>query len=36
MIVDDEPVNIKIVRKYLQIAGYEQLITTTMRPVRSR
>lgn len=31
-IVDDEPVNIKIVRKHLQIAGYENFITTTDSP----
>jgi len=29
MIVDDEPVNIKVVRKYLQGAGYEDFVTTT-------
>jgi putative two-component system response regulator len=29
MIVDDEPVNIKVVRKYLQIAGYKEFITTS-------
>jgi len=28
-IVDDEPVNIKVVRKYLQIAGYKEFITTS-------
>jgi putative two-component system response regulator len=28
-IVDDEPVNVKIVRKHLQIAGYSSFITTT-------
>src|SRR3954447_6315792 len=32
MIVDDEPVNIKVVRKYLQIAGYENFITTSESP----
>ena len=37
MIVDDEPVNIKVVRKYLQIAGYTEFITTPKaraRPAR--
>jgi putative two-component system response regulator len=29
MIVDDEPVNIKVVRKYLQIAGYSSFVTVT-------
>ncbi|NOY42626.1 MAG: response regulator [Planctomycetes bacterium] len=29
MIVDDEPINIKVVRKYLQQLGYETFITTT-------
>jgi len=29
MIVDDEPVNIKVARKYLQIAGYTNFITVT-------
>jgi putative two-component system response regulator len=29
MIVDDEPLNIKIVRKYLQMAGYTDFVTTT-------
>ena len=28
-IVDDEPINIKVVRKYLQVAGYQNFITTT-------
>jgi len=28
-IVDDEPINIKVVRKHLQIAGYQNFITTT-------
>lgn len=32
MIVDDEPLNIKVVRKYLQLAGYERFITTTDSP----
>ena len=32
MIVDDEPVNIKVVRKYLQIAGYKEFITTSDAP----
>src|SRR3982751_5067873 len=32
MIVGDEPVNIKVVRKYLQIAGYENFITTSESP----
>ncbi len=29
MIVDDEPINIKVVRKYLQRLGYENFTTTT-------
>jgi putative two-component system response regulator len=29
MIIDDEPLNIKIARKYLQIAGYSNFITTS-------
>ncbi|QDU99014.1 Cyclic di-GMP phosphodiesterase response regulator RpfG [Lignipirellula cremea] len=29
MIVDDEPINIKVVQKYLGIAGYENFITTS-------
>ena len=29
MVVDDEPINIKVVRKYLQNAGYQNFITTT-------
>jgi putative two-component system response regulator len=29
MIVDDEPINIKLARKYLQIAGYSNFITTS-------
>jgi putative two-component system response regulator len=29
MIVDDEPVNIKVVQKYLKQAGYQQFLTTT-------
>jgi len=29
MIVDDEPINIKVARKYLQQLGYENFITTT-------
>jgi putative two-component system response regulator len=32
MIVDDEPLNIKVVRKYLQLAGYQQFITTSDSP----
>ena len=32
MIVDDEPVNIKVARKYLQIAGYQNFITSTDSP----
>jgi putative two-component system response regulator len=32
LIVDDEPVNIKVVRKYLQIAGYQNFITTSDSP----
>jgi len=31
-IVDDEPVNIKVVGKYLQIAGYTNFVTTTDSP----
>ncbi len=33
MIVDDEPVNIKVARKYLQIAGYKNFITVTESPL---
>jgi CheY-like chemotaxis protein len=29
MIVDDEPVNVKVVQKYLSLAGYEQFVTST-------
>ncbi len=29
MIVDDEPINIKVVRRYLKLAGYENFVTTT-------
>ncbi|MGA2583455.1 MAG: HD domain-containing phosphohydrolase [Tepidisphaeraceae bacterium] len=29
LIVDDEPINIKVVRKHLQIAGYHNFVTTT-------
>ena len=29
MIVDDEPVNIKVARKYLQLAGYQNFIITS-------
>jgi putative two-component system response regulator len=29
MIVDDEPINIKAVQKYLQLAGYDRFVTTT-------
>ncbi|MEZ6103739.1 MAG: response regulator [Pirellulaceae bacterium] len=29
MIIDDEPVNIKVTRRYLQLAGYENFITTS-------
>jgi len=29
MVVDDEPINIKVVQKYLKIAGYENFISTT-------
>ena len=32
MIVDDEPLNIKVARKYLSIAGYQNFITTTDSP----
>src|SRR5580658_9614707 len=28
LIVDDEPVNVKVVRKYLQGAGYKNFVTT--------
>ena len=31
-IIDDEPVNIKVVRKYLQIAGYQNFITSSDAP----
>ena len=29
MIVDDEPINIKVVRKYLQGSGYTSFVSTT-------
>src|SRR5271170_5695294 len=29
LIVDDEPINIKVVRKHLQVAGYSNFVTTT-------
>ncbi|MCZ6793610.1 MAG: hypothetical protein O7J95_08365, partial [Planctomycetota bacterium] len=29
VIVDDEPINIKVVRKYLKQAGYKKFSTTT-------
>jgi putative two-component system response regulator len=29
LIVDDEPVNVKIVRKYLSLEGYQHLVSTT-------
>ena len=29
MIVDDEPINVKVARKYLKLEGYEQFVTTT-------
>lgn len=29
MIVDDEPINIRVVRKYLELAGYKSFVTTT-------
>lgn len=29
MIVDDEPVNVKVTRKYLELAGYRNFITTS-------
>ena len=32
MIVDDEPINIKVARKYLQIAGYRDFVTVTEAP----
>ena len=32
MIVDDEPLNIKVARKYLSVAGYEHFVTTTDAP----
>ncbi len=34
MIVDDEPVNVKVVQKYLKLAGYQHFVTSTdPRPV---
>src|SRR5687767_6867859 len=33
LIVDDEPVNIKVVRKYLQGAGYENFVTLSDSPL---
>ena len=32
MIVDDEPLNIKVARKYLSVAGYEHFVTTSDSP----
>jgi len=29
VIVDDEPINVKVVQKYLKLAGYQQFATTT-------
>ncbi len=29
MIVDDEPINIKVLQKYLKIAGYSRFVTTS-------
>jgi putative two-component system response regulator len=29
MIVDDEPINVKVARKYLNLEGYENFVTTT-------
>ena len=29
MIVDDEPINVKVARKYLKLEGYEHFVTTT-------
>src|SRR5689334_10878482 len=29
MIVDDEPINVTIARKYLNLAGYQNFVTTT-------
>jgi putative two-component system response regulator len=29
VIIDDEPINIKVVQKYLKLAGYQQFATTT-------
>ncbi len=29
MIVDDEPVNVKVVQKYLKLAGYRHFVTST-------
>jgi putative two-component system response regulator len=29
MIVDDEPINVKVAQKYLKMAGYQQFITTS-------
>ena len=34
MIVDDEPVNVKVVQKHLKLAGYQHFATSTdPRPV---
>ena len=34
MIVDDEPVNVKVVQKHLKLAGYQHFVTSTdPRPV---
>ena len=29
LIVDDEPINVKVARKYLKLEGYEHFVTTT-------
>jgi putative two-component system response regulator len=29
MIIDDEPINVKVARKYLKLEGYENFVTTT-------
>ena len=29
MIVDDEPINVTVARKYLNLAGYDKFVTTT-------
>ena len=32
LIVDDEPVNIKVARRYLQMVGYQNFVTVTESP----